>query len=147
VCLENVVFRDGTAHAFVDFDFAAPGSRSWDLACLARMCVPLDAPEFAARSGWVDGDPFRRLGLVADAYGLPPDRSLLIESLRTQTANGGGFVRRRVDAGDAAFTAMWVATGGAERYDRRRDWFEEHRQRFIDSVHTGPTAGTGWDSR
>src|SRR5665213_2913978 len=39
VCLENVVFRDETAVAFLDFDFAAPASRVWDFASFARMCA------------------------------------------------------------------------------------------------------------
>ena len=39
VCLENVVFRDGEAVALLDFDFAAPGRREFDLAAFARMCT------------------------------------------------------------------------------------------------------------
>jgi Phosphotransferase enzyme family len=42
VCLENVVFRDGTATALLDFDFVAPGRPAYDLAQFARMCVPID---------------------------------------------------------------------------------------------------------
>lgn len=32
VCLENVVFRDGVAVGLLDFDFAAPGRREFELA-------------------------------------------------------------------------------------------------------------------
>ena len=135
VCLENVVFRDGVAVALLDFDFAAPGTRMWDVASFARMCVPIDSPEDAGRLRRSVGDPFHRLRMVADAYGLPPDRSELVELLGMQTLAGGWFVKRRVDAGEAAFTRMWNETGGAERYDRRHDWFETHRQRFIDALH------------
>ncbi len=42
VCLENVVFRDGVAVGLLDFDFAAPGRPVYDLAQMARMCVPID---------------------------------------------------------------------------------------------------------
>ena len=45
VCPENVVFRDGEAVALLDFDFAAPGDRLFDLARLVLMTVPIDAPE------------------------------------------------------------------------------------------------------
>src|SRR4051794_21589682 len=41
VCPENVVYRDGEAVALLDFDFAAPGSRVYDVASFARMCVPI----------------------------------------------------------------------------------------------------------
>jgi hypothetical protein len=136
VCLENVVFRDGVAVGFLDFDFAAPGTRSWDVASFARMCVPIDSPVDAARMRRSVGDPFRRLRLVADAYGLPLDRTELVDLLGIQTSAGGWFVKRRVDAGDAAFTRMWNETGGAERYDRRRAWFEAHRHLFLEALQT-----------
>jgi hypothetical protein len=29
---------------------------------------------------------------------------------------------------------MWESMGGSARYKRRRDWFEEHRARFLDAV-------------
>jgi hypothetical protein len=41
VCPENVVFRDGIAVALIDFEFAAPGRPVYDLAHLARLCVPI----------------------------------------------------------------------------------------------------------
>ena len=42
VCPENVVFRDGIAVALLDFEFAAPGRPVYDVAHLARLCVPID---------------------------------------------------------------------------------------------------------
>src|SRR5688572_27269242 len=70
VCLENVVFRGGRAIALLDFDFAAPGRPIYDLANMARMCVPIDNDFDAARLGWAPADRPRRLRLVADTYGL-----------------------------------------------------------------------------
>jgi len=29
---------------------------------------------------------------------------------------------------------MWTEMGGKERYERRRRWFEENRQQFLDVV-------------
>jgi hypothetical protein len=49
-------------------------------------------------------------------------------------ANGGEFVRRRVEAGDEAFIAMWKSMGGAGRFDRRREWWASERQRFADAL-------------
>lgn len=135
VCLENVVFRDGVAVALLDFDFAAPGRRVFDLASLARMCVPVDPPDIAARNGFADVDPFARLRVVADAYGLAaPERAELVAVLAAQVASMGAFVRRRVEAGEPAFVRMWEEMGGEARYRRRRDWFEQHRARFVESV-------------
>jgi hypothetical protein len=132
VCPENVVFRDGHAVALLDFEFAAPGRRTWDLAALARMCVPVDTDEDAARLGRGGLDPVARLRVVADAYGLEgDDRTDLVDALAAQVATGGEFVRRRVEAGEAAFVAMWEAMGGQARYDRRAAWFERTRPAFL----------------
>lgn len=46
------MFRDGRAVALLDFDFAAPGRRSYDLAAFARMCVPIDDDVIARGGEW-----------------------------------------------------------------------------------------------
>lgn len=131
VCLENVVFRDGRAVALLDFDFAAPGRPTHDLGNLARMCVPIDDDVNAARLGWGDEDRPARLRLVADAYGLDDaGRSALLAHLDGDMASGGEFVRRRVARGEAPFIEMWEAMGGAERFDRRRAWWDDQRHTF-----------------
>jgi hypothetical protein len=134
VCLENVVFRKGVAVALLDFDFAAPGSRLFDLASLALMCVPLDAPEDAARTGRAGLDPCVRLRVVADAYGLAPSRAALVDAIARKVAGGGAFLQRRIDNGEEAFITMLAEMGGMERYDRRRAWFAAHREQFVESV-------------
>ena len=135
VCPENVVVRDGRAVAILDFEYAAPGRPVFDLASFARMCVPLDTEEDAALLGRGGLDPFARLAIVADAYPLDADgRRELVDVLSEQMARGGEFVRRRVEAGDEAFTKMWNETGGAPRYERRRVWFEANRDRFMDAL-------------
>jgi hypothetical protein len=134
VCPENVVFRAGVAVALLDFDFAAPGSRLFDLARLALMTVPIDAPEDAARTARVGLDPFARLRVAADAYGLPPDRAALVDAVERNVASGGVFLQGRIDNGEAAFVTMLADMGGMERYDRRRAWFAAHRNRFVESV-------------
>lgn len=131
VCLENVVFRDGVAVGLLDFDFAAPGRREFDLASFARMCVPIDDDEPAARLGWTNTDRPARLRLVCDEYGLDgPGRARLLACLDESIARGGEFVRRRVEAGEAAFILMWESMGGQERFDRRRRWWADARVEF-----------------
>lgn len=134
VCPENVVYRGGVAVAFLDFDFAAPGDRLYDLARLALMTVPIDTPHDAARTGRGGLDPFVRLRVAADAYGLAPGRADLVEAIGRNVADGGGFLQRRIDRGEKAFLAMVEQMGGMERYDRRRAWFAANRERFLDSV-------------
>jgi hypothetical protein len=136
VCPENVVFRDGVAVALLDFDFAAPGRPHHDLSQLAKMWVPLDTNEDAARLGRGDLDPFHRLRVVADGYGLPPGRTEFLDVIAQSIAASrtGGFVRRRIEDGNQAFIDMAASMGGLERYERRHEWFERNRQRFADAL-------------
>lgn len=131
VCLENVVFRDGEAVALLDFDFAAPGRPEYDLACFARMCVPVD-DDSRTRFGWsLDADLPARLRLVTDAYGLDlTGRTRLMAALDQTIERGGLFVLRRVEAGDPNFIEMWRSMGGMARFDRRRAWWRTERSAF-----------------
>ena len=54
--LSNVVFRDGIAVALIDFEFAAPGRALYDLAQLARLCIPIEDDFDQARMGWQPAD-------------------------------------------------------------------------------------------
>ena len=134
VCIENVVFRDGVAVALLDFDFAAPGRPLYDLAVMARMCIPLDTPEDAQVWGRGSFDPFGRLRVLADSYGLPPGQEELVSIIEETMAHGGEFVRRRVERGEPAFVEMWQRMGGQARYDRRQAWFTQHRARFVEAL-------------
>jgi hypothetical protein len=134
VCLENVVFRDGVAVGLLDFDFAAPGRASYDVAQFARMCVPIDDDVTAWRSGWqpseLGGRP-RRLRLACDAYGLDrAGREELLDAVSETIARVGEFLRRRIAAGDPNFTKMWDEIGGDERFARRLRWWQSHRADF-----------------
>ncbi len=131
VCLENVVFRDGVAVALLDFDFAAPGRRGWDVAAFARMCVPVDDDLSAANLGWHRSDRPHRLRVVCDAYGLDrAGRAEVVEILDDSIERGGEFVRRRAAAGEPGFVQMWAEIGGMERFDRRRRWWAAARSSF-----------------
>ncbi len=131
VCLENIVYRDVVAVGLLDFDFAAPGRRVHDLASFARMNVPMDADGDAVLLGRTPPfDPFRRLRLVADAYGLPPGRGEVLDVVAGGIERGGEFLQRRLDEGNESFRAMVEATGGMTKFDRRRAWFAANRERF-----------------
>src|SRR5690606_18221011 len=117
VCLENVVFRDGRAVAVLDFDYAAPGRPSHDVAAFARMCVPIDDDVNATKLGWQPADRPRRLRLVCDTYGMEADgRAAVLQSLDTSIEHGGEFVLRHVEAGEPGFVQMWREMGGMERF-------------------------------
>jgi hypothetical protein len=129
VCLENVVFRDGEAVALLDFDFAAPGRPEFDLATMARMCVPVD-PDSSV-FGFAPNDAATRLRVVADAYGLDANgRRRFLDLLDDGIRRSGEFVARRVAAGEQPFIDMWNKGGGQTRFDRRRAWYADERDRI-----------------
>jgi hypothetical protein len=129
--LSNVVFHDGIAVALLDFEFAAPGRPVYDVAQLARLCVPIDDDADQARLGWRPADRPARLRLVADAYGLGREgRSELLAAMDDAMDRVEAAVRRRVGAGDPTAVAMVTRTGGMEKYDRRRRWWTDHHHRF-----------------
>lgn len=131
VCLENLVYRNEVAVGLLDFDFAAPGRRIWDLACFARMNVPIDTDDDARLLGRRGPfDAARRLRIVADAYGVPPDRTAFLDVLAEGVQRGGQFLQRRLDEGNEAFRQMVASTGGMAKFDRRRAWFAAHRDRL-----------------
>jgi aminoglycoside phosphotransferase (APT) family kinase protein len=131
VDLSNVVFRDGLAAALLDFEFAAPGRPVYDLAQLARLCVPIEDDVDQARLGWSPVDRPARLRLVADAYGLDRDgRAELLTAMDDAIDRIEAAVRRSVDAGDPNTVEMVNRTGGMEKYIRRRRWWMDHHDRF-----------------
>src|SRR3712207_6053838 len=59
-----MVFVNGTPSAFIDFDEAAPGSRSQDLGYALRLFLDLGAEAVDIRTQG------RRIRMMCDAYGL-----------------------------------------------------------------------------
>ncbi|HEX6292205.1 MAG TPA: aminoglycoside phosphotransferase family protein, partial [Herpetosiphonaceae bacterium] len=66
----NIVYRRTNPVAIIDWEFATPGSRLWDLAYACVWFVPLHSPEHCASAGWGIVDQARRLRLFCDSYGL-----------------------------------------------------------------------------
>jgi hypothetical protein len=115
--LDNVVFAGGSAVALIDFDLASPGSAAWDLACAARLWVPLrdprDAPAGPDRS-------LARLALFADAYGASQDqRSGLVEAIVECHRWCYEVVAGAAAQGHPVFGPLWL-NGGEAQADRTR---------------------------
>jgi aminoglycoside phosphotransferase (APT) family kinase protein len=135
ICPENVVFREGQAIAILDFDFASPGRRVWDLAMAARMWIPLrprpdEGPSDATLCA-------RRLGRLVAGYGLEPDdHEEFVDAIIEAQRVGNAFVRRHVEAGEPGFVAMWDGRGGAEWFDGVTAWMEGQRGLWLEALRT-----------
>jgi aminoglycoside phosphotransferase (APT) family kinase protein len=96
--------------ALIDWDFAAPGPRAWDLAYAAYRFVPLSPDQGAVQLGAVlPVDRPRRLRRFCDAYGLADRAGLVDIILRRiqavcdlivgQAAKGDPFFQRHLAEG------------------------------------------------
>ena len=132
-CLDNIIFRDGVAVGFIDFDFAAPGRPLYDLAQLARHLVPVIDDGMGTFLGWAGNEAARpaRLRLVADAYGLDAaGRSDLLDLIPVALSRARSFLQGRYEAGDPNFVLLWELTGGSRRFDDQDRWWADHRPAF-----------------
>lgn len=135
VCIENVVFSDEKVVGLLDFDFVAPGRPAWDLAMTARYWVPLHDPISAAATGREHLDPFRRVRLLADAYGADDEIRQAFTSVLMEIEEVAlRFVTERVDQGIEPFVEMWNGLGGHERHRRKMTWLAEHTSRIDDAL-------------
>lgn len=69
----NIVFGGARPLALIDWDFAAPAPREWDLAYALWRFVPL----YAGAEYGGPGEQARRMRLFCDVYGLTDRRGLL----------------------------------------------------------------------
>ncbi|MCB1028514.1 MAG: phosphotransferase [Microthrixaceae bacterium] len=128
--VENIVMSGTTPVGIIDFDYAAPVDRLFDLAYAARHWVPfratagldpalqgIDQVERFARFADVHRLTRAERGRVVDIAGLLLDRLLEV-------------IHDRADAGIGGFGAMWSA-GYAEGNRADRTWLDDHTERLI----------------
>lgn len=111
----NLVVRDGGLVGGIDFDFASPGSRLWDLAYLAYRIVP-----FAEDAVGADGlNKDRRLAQLIDAYGMPFAGAEVMDVMAKRLDDLAAFTRDRAgETGRADFlehAAMYQRDAAALR--------------------------------
>ena len=124
ICPENVVFRDGEAIAFLDWDFAAPGRALWDVAAVMSMWGPVHDPSDPV-PGMEGLDPFTRARRIADAYGMSASQRAEIPGIFVDRLSLS-LVERRAAAGRAGLRRDARRQGGEGRAERRRRWLEDN---------------------
>jgi aminoglycoside phosphotransferase (APT) family kinase protein len=96
----NLVHGDG-AWVFIDWDLAAPGRRSWDLAWALHTFVPL-WPE----SGLDDDAVSRRVRRFCEAYGAPCDGDELIDVAIERCKHEARSIRARGAVGEIPYAQL-----------------------------------------
>ncbi len=137
VCVENVVFRNGVATALLDFDFAAPGRRVWDVCQTARYWIPLTDPELPAAADRGIKDPLDRLRRFVDAYGLDTAcRHQFVEVLLEAEHGARRFVEKQVARGVTVFVQVWDEAA-IRRFDRKIAWIARHADEITGALVAG----------
>lgn len=127
----NIVFDGSRVVGIIDWDFAAPSSRAWDLAYAAHQFVPFHPTEALPAWGW-DTEPDRaaRLRLFADAYGPQVTPAELVDLAAARLLSIGAHIEARVRAGDPAF-AVHAAEDHASGYRAAACWILTHRAHLL----------------
>jgi hypothetical protein len=119
----NVVFRRGLPAAFIDWDFAQPGTIVDDLASAAKHWIPLVSDERAGMDGFAfPVDRVRRLRILCDGYGADDDvRARLLPTVVRNAQYGYSSHKTWGEQGLPGFKEMWEAGSGPSILGDR-DW-------------------------
>ena len=101
----NTVYRGGRPVAFIDWDFAAPAPREWDIAYALWRFVPLYDDGQCAGLGWPVRPRGPRIALFLDAYGLQ-DRGYLLDVPRRRKLAIRDTIARKAEEGDPAYQQL-----------------------------------------
>ncbi len=103
----------------VDWDAAAPGTRTWDLAYLAIGLVPL-------RPSTPVTEAAARLRALADGYGLDEEgRERLVRSLPARARSMHDLLARGHADGEEPWARLWTE-GHGNAWRRDADWCAAH---------------------
>ena len=120
---ENVVFREGTAYALIDFDLARPATRADELYNAMLWWGPLNEPQDVAPALRCVDVP-RRCRILADAYGMTErDRGRLVEVAVLRTRRTWFLMKHRAEVDGGGWQRMWDE-GVGDIIRRREAWLE-----------------------
>jgi hypothetical protein len=122
--IPNTVYQHGLPYGLVDWDFASPGRRLWDLAYAIWWIVPLHRPEFMRSIGWSEVDEPRRLALFVDTYGLEEERSQLLDVLQERQRRNQVQLRH------------WAEKGTIPPFDADDPTVECGRTEYVEGIRT-----------
>jgi aminoglycoside phosphotransferase (APT) family kinase protein len=124
----NVVVRDGSSAALIDWDLATPGSRLQDIGLAAGYWAPLRVDEQAIEWGLPLDRRGEGLRLLCDAYGLDADgrsRLLDVHLQRRRLGYEAHLLWGGVEGRDG-WREMWDAGSGTLLLANLA-WIEGHR--------------------
>jgi thiamine kinase-like enzyme len=116
----NAVCRDGRIIALIDWDYAVPAPRGWDLGYAAYRWVTLTAEGHPGGRNQTHFERDRRLDLFCQAYGgVDPDEVVRWAMVRLRDL--AQLIRDGAAKGDPVFVAN-LADGHANLYEADAEW-------------------------
>lgn len=127
----NTIFRAGLPVAFIDWDAAAPGPRSWELGFVAWRWVPFWRDEKCKAHGLRTGvgDKARRFQLLLEAYGIAPEIEIMkaaIERVRQMEQH-----MHSLAATGSAWETELERRGILDEVALEITWMEEHATELV----------------
>lgn len=123
----NMVFDGSEVAALIDWDFAAPSNRAWDLSYAAHRFVPLSTARHTHAFGWpAEPDRTRRLALFADAYGHGISAAQLLDLALVRLSSIAANIEQQVRRGNPAF-AVHAAERHADGYREDAEFIVRER--------------------
>ena len=134
----NIIFRDGAPVALIDWDFAYPAPRAWDVAHAVWQCVPTLADDHFVPNGWEETPPLavrlHRIHTLVDAYGLTAaERAGFADILALRIERTAIGIRTFAAAGGAVFRSM-VEDGTVAQIEADRAWAVGHADVIDDAL-------------
>ena len=129
----NCVFDDDRLVGVIDFDFAHPGSRHWDVAYALYRFAPLMAPSNPDSFGTIAAQ-CRRARLFCDAYGVQ-DRGQLVQTILARVAYMADFLRQGAARGDTRLQAN-IDAGHLAVYLADHAYLEQYDAKFRAALAT-----------
>lgn len=120
----NCVFDAGRLVGVIDFDYAHPGSRAWDLAYAIYRFAPLMHPSNPDSYGDI-AEQGRRARLFCDAYGLE-ERGRIVPALQARVAYMAQFLIEGAARGDERAQAN-IDAGHLRIYQTDSVWLAEQQ--------------------
>ena len=120
----NIVFDGTRVTGIIDWDFAAPSNRAWDLPYTAHRFVPLSCPRLTRVFGWeTEPDRAARLRQLASTYGHGITPAELLDLAVVRLSSIAGNIEQQIRAGNPAFAV--------HRDERHADGYREDIQYII----------------
>jgi hypothetical protein len=133
----NLTFVDEQPVGIIDFDWAGPGPRRWDLAYAAYRFVPVSYADDVTALGLADlATQAARLRRFCAAYG-ERDPLALLPWIEARIARMADIIRTQAAAGHAAFQRQ-LAEGHLAHYERELAAFRLHRPALTHALRTMP---------